>query len=348
MEQILESYYNPRHPGSYGSARTIQKHIAKKVPIKSIKNWLTLQDTYTLHKPVRWYFRRRRVYAKCIDDLWQIDLVDMTSLAKYNDGYKFLLNCIDVFSKFAWSVPLKNKSGRSITDAFAKIITIRKPIHVQSDKGTEFLNSTFQEFLKSAGITFYTTENEDLKACVVERFNRTMKSKMYKYFTYKNTLKYLDILDDLIYSYNNTYHSSIKMTPVDVSIHNEQEVSRRLYPPKNTNLKFKFNIGDQVRISKAHRAFQKGYLPSWSDEIFTIKSRYPSDPVTYEIADYDGEPVKGKFYEIELQKIIKKDDIYKVERVLKTRKKGKKKEYFVKWFGYPDKFNSWVSDLKVI
>ena len=137
------------------------------------------------------------------------------------------------------------------------------------------------------------------------------------------------------------------MAPAEVTVQNEIEVGRRLYPPKKI-LKFEFNIGDEVRISEEREVFKNGYLASSSEEIFTIVTRNPSDPVTYEIADYSGEKIKGKFYELELQRIIKEDDVYKVEKVLKTKKIASKKEYFVKWNGYLDSFNSWVTDLKVI
>ena len=169
----------------------------------------------------------------------------------------------------------------------------------------------------------------------MERFNRTFKNKMYRYFTYKGSRRYVDVLDDLVHSYNNTFHTSIKMAPSEVTVQNESEIGRRLYPPKKA-LKFKFNIGDTVRISEERGQFKKGYIGSWSEEIFTIVTRNPSDPVTYEITDYSGEKIKGKFYEYELQRIIKTDDVYKVEKVLKTRKRGSKKEYLVRWAGYPE------------
>ena len=107
-------------------------------------------------------------------------------------------------------------------------------------------------------------------------------------------------------------------------------------------------LGDRVRISKTRRQFKKGYLPNWSDELFTVAVRHPIDPPTYEIDDYDKERLKGEFYELELQRVSKADDVYKVESILKTRKRKGRKEYFVKWFGYPDKFNSCVSDIKTI
>ena len=190
-------------------------------------------------------------------------------------------------------------------------------------------------------------ENEDIKAAVVERFNRTLKTKMWKYFTFNGTHRYVDVIDELIFSYNNSFHRTIKMTPSEVNKENEAAILKLNYIPK-TSPKWSLNVGDKVRISKARRHFKKGYLPNWSEEIFTITVRYPTDPPTYGIEDYDKERVKGKFYEFELQKVCKTDDIYKVETVLKTRKKNGKKEYYVKWFGYPDKFNSWVTDLNRI
>ena len=133
------------------------------------------------------------------DDQWQADLVDMSSLARFNKGYKFLLTCIDVFSKFAWVVSLENKTGESLAHGFQTILdTGRSPEKLQTDKGTEFLNRNFQSFLKEKSIHFFTT-NSELKASVVERFNRTLKTRMWKYFTAKNTRVYIDILQDIVH-----------------------------------------------------------------------------------------------------------------------------------------------------
>ena len=123
----------------------------------------------------------------------------MSNLSSFNDGMRYLLTCIDVFSKHAWAVPIRTKSGRDVTEAFETIANERQPNLVQSDKGMEFLNSTFRSMLRRRRIKFYTSENEDLKASVVERFNRTLKTKMYRYFTYANTRRYVDVLDDLLH-----------------------------------------------------------------------------------------------------------------------------------------------------
>jgi hypothetical protein len=155
----------------------------------------------------------------------------------------------------------------------------------------------------------------------------------------------MDVLQEMMTSYNLSYHSSIKCAPADVSVHNEAIVRSRLFKPKILPVRWKFDKGDKVRISRARRTFRKGYLPSWTEEIFKIVERVPTDPPTYKISDYDGEVVEGKFYEPELQRVIKIDDTYKVETVLKTRKRAGRLEYYVKWLGYPAKFNSWTSDI---
>ena len=151
---------------------------------------------------------------------------------------------------------------------------------VQSDKGTEFLNSTFQSMLRRHGIHFYTSENENLKASVVERFNRTLKTKMYRYFTHANTRRYVDVLDDLVHSYN-THHRSIGMAPVEVGPHNENDVRARLYPLKPKSYKWKYRIGDKVRMAMQRQPFRKGYLGDWSEEIFEIASQLPTVCLLY-------------------------------------------------------------------
>ena len=234
-----------------------------------------------------------------------------------------MLTCIDVFSKYAWAIPLKNKSSKSVVAAFEHLFGDRRPANLQTDKGTEFLNAPTQELLKKNRINFYTTENDDVKASVVERFNRTLKTKMWKYFTFKGTHRYVDVLNDLLHSYNNTFHRTIKMSPSEVNRNNESDIRKTINKPKEKP-KWLLKLGDRVRISKTRRQFKKGYLPNWSDELFTVAVRHPTDPPTYEIDDYDKERVKGKFYELELQKVSKADDVYKVESIFKNEKKKRK------------------------
>ena len=164
---MKDVYYDPARVGSFGGIRALSKAANRK----DVKEWLSGQEAYTLHRPTRRKFKRRKMICVGLDHLWQIDLADLTSLAVHNDGFKYLLTCIDCFSRFAWAVPIKNKTAQYVTDAFVSIVTTRRPTYLQSDKGGEFLNSTFQSFLKDQGILHYTSENDDIKCALVERFN---------------------------------------------------------------------------------------------------------------------------------------------------------------------------------
>jgi len=247
---------------------------------------------------------------------------------------RFILVCIDVFfSKKAFAVAIKTKTARDVTQAFERIISMdqQPPTMAQSDNDTKFLNSTFQAMLRRHGIHFYTSENENLKTSVVERFNRTLKTKMYRYFfSYANTRRYVDVLDDLIRSYSHTYHSSIGMAPVKVGPHNENQVRARLYPTKPKSYKWRYDPGDRVRIVMKRQPFRNGYLGDWSQEIFEIVSRLLTTPVTYELKDLSGKLIKDRFYEPEIQKVLKSDnEHFDVDRILKTRKRGGKIQYLV-------------------
>ena len=245
-------------------------------------------------------------------------------------------------------VPLKTKQGQELVKAFQMILsTGRKPNKLQTDQGTEFLNRLFQNFLREKNIDFFTV-NSGLKASVVERFNRTFKNKMYKYFTAKNTLTYIDVLPKLVKSYNNTYHRSIKMKPSQVTKANEAKVWDTLYGNDvDKRVRFKLQVGDRVRISKVKRMFEKSYLPNFTEEIFTVYKRMVRQVPVYKLKDDAGEILDGTFYEKELQKVLKNDDVYRVEKVLRKRKRKGMIEYFVKWKGYPDRFNSWVNESDI-
>ena len=350
VDALLNSiYYDVSNANAFSSKRNVYKAAKKlypKLTLRDVSNWFEKQLTYTLHKPVRYNFKRNKTIVLSIDDQFQADLCDMTSLANDNDNHKFLLTCIDCFSKYAWVEPLHRKSSDNIVHAFKRIFKKDKriPKKLQTDKGTEFLNKPVQQFLKKHHVHFFTTETE-MKASIVERFNRTLKNRMYKYFTAKNTLRYIDVLQDLVNGYNNTIHRSIGMAPSNVSKIHELEIRQRLYGVKKIkqSKRYKYNIGDEVRISKARRVFKKGYLPQWTEEHFHIHSRKFYVEPLYELRDLSGEVLQGTFYEKELQK-VKPLAEYRVEKVIRKKKQGSNVYYLVQWKGYSDKFNTWVSE----
>lgn len=340
------AYRDPKHASSFGGVDSLKRTF--KVKGKDVKQWLETKDSYTLHKPIRRNFLRNRVLVSNINEQFQVDLVDMQSLAKINRDYKYILTCIDIVSKFAWAIPLKDKSGKSVKSALETIFKEKTPRLLQSDSGTELTNSLVQSYLKKMNVKFFTTKNET-KASIVERFNRTLKTKMWKYFTEFNTKKYIDVIPDFIHSYNHTFHRSIKMEPASVNSNNKNEVLENLYGNLK-NLKRKpptFKVGDTVRISRQKLHFEKGYEQNWSREIFTVNKIIERIPIVYRLKDMSGEDIEGTFYEAELQKVVD-SGFYPVEKVIKKKKKQGVTEYFVKFLGYPDKFNAWVTDVKIL
>ena len=239
--------------------------------------------------------------------------MDMQLISKLNKGFRFLLCVIDIFSKFAWVVPLKYIIGISIVDAFQKLLDKSggKPNKILVDKGSEFYNNSFKKWFEDNVIEMYSIHNEG-KSVIAERFIRTLKNKIYKYMTAISKNVYIDKLDDIVDEYNNTYHRIIKMKPVDVK-DNTYVDSKKEVNDKDP----KFKVGDHVRISKYKNIFAKGYTPNWSEEVFVIKKVKNTVPWTYVINDLNGEEIIGTFYEKELQKTNQQE--FRIEKVIKRK-----------------------------
>ena len=190
-EQPLRAvYFDPKRVGSYGGVDALRR--VTRMPRKRVAEWLSEQDAYTLHKPARRHFKRRRVIVSGLRQQWQADLVDLSNLKKDNDGMTFLLTVIDVFSKVAWCVPMKNKSAASLVTALDSTFNKGWPKTLQTDQGLEFLNKSVQALLKKHDIHHFSTHNAETRASVVERFNRTL----WRYFTKHQTWRYIDVLRD--------------------------------------------------------------------------------------------------------------------------------------------------------
>ena len=346
-------YYSPAHPGSFGGINALERIArGKNISRASILKFLSGEEAYNLHRPIRHHFERRRIVVSDIDEQWEADLIDVSSISRQNRGYRFMLTAIDTLSKTGWAEPIRNKTSHEIIRAFKKIFkeSKRLPEKLRTDKGKEFTNRNVQAFLKKHNIHFFSTQNST-KAAICERFNRTIKTKLYRYFTYKNTHAYLPVLKDILHAYNNTFHRSIKRKPSEVNNANARDVWRTLYLKRSTKRPRKsdrFKIGDTVRVTRLKFLFEKGYTKNWSGEIFTIKRRVIGSPPLYIIKDHAGEQIEGTFYEDELQKVsVENDKLYQIERIVSERGKGKRKEYLVKYLDYPSKFNEWISRSQI-
>lgn len=345
-------YYNFDQPSSYSGARKLYAATFKKYKPKKVLEWLEKQDAYTFHKPVRFRFPRRNYNIYNVADLWEIDLADMRKWKSYNDNYAYILLCIDVLSKFVFAEPLYDKTAQSVAAALERIFERsgnRLPLVIQGDKGNEFLGSSTQKVLKKWNIVYRKTKS-DVKGSVIERLIRTVKERIWRYFTHRYTMRYLDVLEKIINSYNNTVHSATKMTPASVTWYNAnvaRENVKKRYKIKRKK-RCKYAVGDHVRISQEKKVFGKGYEGGWSIEVYKIvRISQTRNPVVYYLEDLKQEPIDCFFYEEELSK-VRKIENFEIEKILSARGKGKKKEVLVKWLGYPEKFNSWIKANEVI
>ena len=355
-EQYLRKiYYDLDSNAAYTSESQLWKQIKldkKKISKEELRSWLDEQNTYTLHKQ----YNKPRTYRKTrvnkVDEQWQADLVEMREFAEVNRSYYYMLTVTDCFSRFAWIKPLKTKTGQETGKAFETIFEEgRIPAKIQFDEGKEFYNKNVKQLLDSKNIKYFSTFS-DKKAAIIERFNRSIKSRMYKYFTEHETRKWIDVIQKLVDAYNNSYHSTIRKKPIEASKEENSETVwwniYGAYITADTGLPA-YKVGQTVRISKYKSIFEKGYLPNYTEEYFKIKQIIVGNPIVYKLEDLKGEDLNGIFYEEELSAYNPGEDVeYKIEKVL-GKKTVKGKQYaLVKYKGWPDKFNEWfpMNDLK--
>ena len=290
---------NPEYDGyQRGLASMVYKFFDKKSTGSGFKKPSSSILADELHKPIIRKFNKRKVYSQFKDNIWGVDLANMQSLSRKNKGIKYLLCAIDLYSKYTFVIPLNDKKGISIVNAFDKIIkkSNRKPNKIWVDQGGEFYNNVFDKWLSDNNIIMYSTYNEG-KSVVAERFIRTLKNKLYKHMTATGKKVYYDVLDDIVYKYNNTKHSIIKMKPIDVG-----DNYKRVYIDEHNEKDSRFKVGDRVRISKFKNIFAKGYAPNWSSEIFIVDKVNDTIPYTYNLKDLNDKEIIGSFYDRELQK----------------------------------------------
>ena len=339
-QELRAVYYDPS--SGYQSAEKLYRKLKENgvsISRKDVREWLEYQNTYTRFKRKIRPRKYLKTFVKNLADQLQLDLVDMQKYGRKNKGNNWILTGVEILSRYAFAVPVYRKNTESITSAVDILLKRFKgrfgkyPTVIQFDEGKEFYNVGVKTLLKEHEVEYFSSRSEK-KAAIVERFNRTLKTMMWKYFYAENTENWLGVLDELVGNYNNTVHRTIHMKPKDVTEKNENEVWVTLYGSSYGGLP-KFRVGDTVRVIEYKNVFAKGYKANFLEEIYDVTRVVRGDPNVYELKDpEDGEPIFGKFYEEELSAVSKrKGGEYKVEKILK-KQNGMA---LVKWQGYDDK-----------
>lgn len=293
--------------------RILKAKGVEKIGKYTIRRWLQKQDWYSLNKPSRRTFKRVKVRVSEMNGQFDADLADMVSLSRYNKGFKYLLIVIDILTRFLWVQPLKNKTGKEVTRAFAHIFKGGRICkRLRTDKGGEFTNLHTQQYLKSKGIYYFTTQNSETKANYAERAIKTFKNMLYRYMSKYKTKHYLNVLQDLVNQYNETPHSSLgNIAPRDVNVKNQADVwayqylNPLVYKKEHTT-PYRFKVGDWVRISNNNSVFKRSFNEQFTREIFKIYERFKMQGIpVYKIKDFSDEKIKETFTQPSFRKLRK-------------------------------------------
>ena len=353
---ILSSlFYDISSPVGYGSLSKIYRYLKNnkkyqkyKISKKYLADWLSKQETYGIYRPARRNFDRPRVLSFFNGYQWESDTASMIKYRDYNDDFGYFVVFIDVFTRYLYTYPLKTLKGGEMVSNMQKIFSKNYPTRLKTDRGSEYYNSEVKNYLENLQIR-HIFSNYEKKANYAERCIKTIKLKLVKYMSYKETFKWIDVLDKVTSGYNNAYHRSIGMTPTEAQNADHYTLWKYQYDSNKSklpNYKYKYNEGDRVRISYLKGTFDREYSEKWSTEVYTIVERKMNQNIPmYKIKDYSNELIGGYFYEYELQPaFIDENTVYKVENIIKRRKRKGKNEILVKWKGWPSKYNSWITD----
>lgn len=350
VEHFKENYSNPAHPIAFSGINNVYRYYKGLLTRKEIEKILSTFDTYTLKRQYK-KFKRNPNYAHFKRYQFQIDLIDIQKYSKWNDKFKYILSVIDAFTRKAWVRPCKDKTSDEVLSAFKSILTEAKtfPTTLLADRGKEVTNKKFLEFCKKNKINYFHNYTS-VHAPIVERFNQTFQNKLYKFLSHNETNRYIDNLQDFVDSYNESFHSTIEMTPNEAENSDNNEIINYTLLKKNEKIKNekpKYEVNQLVRISLQKGAFHRGYKDQSSEEVFNIykiKTNLPKPLYLLETHNKK-EKLTGGFYSNELTPV--NSDIFKVEKVIKKRKHKGRVQYFVKWKGYDTSNNSWIDQKDI-
>ncbi|KAL3116719.1 hypothetical protein niasHT_001109 [Heterodera trifolii] len=307
-------YKDLNSPVAFTSVEPLLREAQKtqpKINRADVQNYLASQRTYTLHRQAKRRYRRLPTLAPGLHTEWQADLAIFDRLAKQNSGYKYLLVCIDTLSRQVFVEPVKTKTSVNMIRAFGRIFKRSKyiPWKVLTDQGKEFTARTVQHFFRAKDVEhFCMLTSPQFHAGMAERANRSIKERVYRYFTERNTYKWIDVVQDIVRAINHSPNSSIGMRPADVNFKNAEALRQKLHNAAENVVRRqpRYRVGDRVRIEKYKHVFQKGYLPRFTNELFTVAEVHTErSPVVYWLRDDHNEIISGtveqQFVQVEWQ-----------------------------------------------
>ena len=352
LKQIRKNYLNPRHPTAYSGITKLQKFYNISRPsahrvLKGIKS-------YSLHRETKKPKVRNCYFIYSLGQQIQADLIDIASLSQANDQIRFLFAAIDMFSRKLVCLPMKNKTGRETARVMKIMIDELKPKQIFTDSGKEFLNFHVEELLANEDVT-HQTASSDLKCAGVERVNKTIQRKLYQYMTEFNTDRYIDVLSDIVHSYNSSIHSSTGLSPYDGEKRENHfkvlnELNKYYTSIVNEKKKPSFQVGDIVRISKLKDKFLRSYKTQNKEELFEIQKINTSLPIPmYYLKSMEklDEP-EGGFYSNELTLFSPDVWEYVVEKPPKKRTYKGVKQVYAKWVGFNETYHSWIPESYIV
>ena len=294
LEDLKKNYTNPSHPIAYSGINTVYLYYGKRIPIGEIARTLSSIDSYARHKESK-QLRRNPTFVYKRRQQFQIDLVEVHQLSDYNDGFKYLFNAIDIFSRFAFSIPMKSKTAASTLQAFKSVLqqAVTYPESVYSDRGAEIKNTLFFTFCREHNIKVMFADTS-VHAAYVERFNRSLKTLLYKHYWHweNESSPFVDVVEKLVKTYNERYHRGIGMSPSEGEKSKNASKIRNIHEKKYARVKRKkpkFKVGDEVRVSVLKSKFSREYHQRFREEVFKIKSVSTKLPIpTYTLSDYKG------------------------------------------------------------
>nr|CAD2188049.1 unnamed protein product [Meloidogyne enterolobii] len=355
-----ESSTEERSGSQSGSGKRIHRVYEEaklkypKLKYQDVYNFLHKQRVYTMHRPIRKKFPRLVTRPSGLHTDWQADLAIFDQISKHNDNNRYLLVCIDVLSRKIFVAPVKTKRSEDMIEAFEKVFKLSNgilPHKLYTDRGLEFEAKRMKEYFISKDIVKRVVYSPDVHASMAERANRTIKERLYRYFSEKNTLRWVEAIQKIVSGINSSVNRVTGVTPNSVTFKNSQNLFERLYKGTDDPIKItsKLEPGQVVRISKEKGKFEKGYLPNYTDELFLIHTTNDArTPITYRLKDFEDNLIEGIFYREELVP-TQEDTTHRIAEILKTRTtRTGIKQHFVRWVGYKDIHNSWVNDSDIV